>query len=39
MLKTLPSALVPLAFGLAVPRQPLPDAKIVALHGDGAASR
>jgi hypothetical protein len=39
LLKTLPSALVPLAFGLAVPRQPLPDAKIVALQATVAASQ
>jgi hypothetical protein len=39
MLKTLPCALVALAFGLAVLRQALPDAKIVALPATVAASR
>jgi len=39
MLKTLARALVAVAFGLAVLKQALPDAKIVALPATAAASR
>lgn len=39
MLKTLACALVAVAFGLAVLKQALPDAKIVALPATVAASR